>query len=418
MTAFFRDADRRLALPAGISAIFLLFGLALSGGGLLDGLYDILSARDVLITDYIGVGGAGPAFFQAGAVGLVACALYRRFGGPAGGAAIAALCLTLGFSLFGKNLLNIWPTLAGVALYCRFRGEKFASHINTALFGCALAPIFTEILFSSLAPPALRPPLAVLISLTVGFILPPVAAQLFRAHDGFSLYNMGFTAGVIGALAVALLQSFGFAAEPVFIWTGGHNLLFGLFLGLIFAAAVGAGLLIDPAIRTHYRDLLAASGQAPSDFFQKFGEGAVLVNFGLCGLLGLSYVLAVGGDLNGPSMGALLSVAGFAGFGKHLGNIWPIFLGVALGALLKSGGPAEPSFLLAALFGTTLAPIAGRFGWGWGVAAGFLHSSIVHTVGALHGGLVLYNNGFAAGLVAAVLAPVALALQARGRDQE
>ena len=68
--------------------------------------------------------------------------------------------------------------------------------------------------------------------------------------------------------------------------------------------------------------------------------------------------------------------------------------------------------MLAALFGTTLAPIAGRFGWAWGLVAGFVHSSVAQTVGQLHGGLVLYNNGFAAGLVASILAPLIIALTA------
>jgi tetrahydromethanopterin S-methyltransferase subunit F len=74
--------------------------------------------------------------------------------------------------------------------------------------------------------------------------------------------------------------------------------------------------------------------------------------------------------------------------------------------------------VLAALFGTTLAPIAGRFGWHWGLVAGFVHSSVVQTVGQLHGGLVLYNNGFAAGLVAAVLLPVILALRSAEQDKD
>jgi hypothetical protein len=34
----------------------------------------------------------------------------------------------------------------------------------------------------------------------------------------------------------------------------------------------------------------------------------------------------------------------------------------------------------------------------------------------LHGGLVLYNNGFAAGLVAAILVPVIMALQRSADD--
>jgi hypothetical protein len=86
-------------------------------------------------------------------------------------------------------------------------------------------------------------------------------------------------------------------------------------------------------------------------------------------------------------------------------------IGVFIGSLAKPWDAGDPSAVLAALFGTTLAPIAGRFGWHWGVVAGFIHVSVAQTVGQLHGGLVLYNNGFAAGLVAAILVPVIFALQ-------
>jgi hypothetical protein len=85
--------------------------------------------------------------------------------------------------------------------------------------------------------------------------------------------------------------------------------------------------------------------------------------------------------------------------------------GVFIASLTANWSAGDPSVVLAALFGTTLAPIAGRFGWHWGVAAGFVHVSVAQTVGQVHGGLVLYNNGFAAGLVAAVLVPVILSLQ-------
>jgi len=61
-----------------------------------------------------------------------------------------------------------------------------------------------------------------------------------------------------------------------------------------------------------------------------------------------------------------------------------------------------------ALLGTTLAPIAGQFGWQWGMVAGFLLSSAALTVGFKDAGLNLYNNGFAAGIVAAVIVPVIL----------
>ena len=42
-------------------------------------------------------------------------------------------------------------------------------------------------------------------------------------------------------------------------------------------------------------------------------------------------------------------------------------------------------------FATGLAPIAGQFGWKWGIAAGVIHASVVLNTGFLHGGLNLYN---------------------------
>jgi hypothetical protein len=125
----------------------------------------------------------------------------------------------------------------------------------------------------------------------------------------------------------------------------------------------------------------------------------------------MAWILAIDGDLNGPVIGALFTIVGFAAYGKHPRNIVPIIAGVFLGSLAKPWGVNDPSIMLAALFGTTLAPIAGRFGWHWGLVAGFVHSSAALTVGQVHGGLNLYNNGFAAGIVAAVLVPVIMALQ-------
>jgi len=119
----------------------------------------------------------------------------------------------------------------------------------------------------------------------------------------------------------------------------------------------------------------------------------------------------IGGDLNGPVIGAILTIVGFSAYGKHPRNIVPIMLGVFIASLAKPWSAADPSILLAALFGTTLAPIAGRFGWHWGIVAGIVHSSAATSVGALHAGLNLYNNGFAAGIVAAVLVPVIIAIR-------
>ena len=62
--------------------------------------------------------------------------------------------------------------------------------------------------------------------------------------------------------------------------------------------------------------------------------------------------------------------------------------------------------MLALLLSTTLAPIAGQFGMMWGIAAGFLHSSVALNVGIVYSGMNLYNNGFAGGIVAMFLVPL------------
>jgi len=402
-----------LLIVAAYAALFVLFGLMLqSPAALLAGLANILTTRDALLTDYFGVGGIGGGCVNAGLLTLAAAFIYRLTAARITGASVAALFLVLGFGLFGKNLVNVWAIVLGVYLYSKFRREPFASHVNTAFFGAALAPIFSEILFSTSIPLALSLPLALATSLLIGFVLAPAAAHLFKAHMGFSLYNMGFTAGIVGTLIVALYKSYGFVPDPVFIWTSGHNLLLAIFLSIVFASMLGVGAALDRGALKGVRAIMQAPGQAPSDFIAMAGFGPTLANMGLTGFVGTIYVLAIGGDLNGPVIGAILTIVGFSAYGKHPRNIVPIMLGVFIGSLVKPWAAADPSATLAALFGTTLAPIAGRFGWQWGLVAGFVHSSAAMSVGPLHAGLNLYNNGFAAGIVASVLVPVILAVRA------
>lgn len=134
---------------------------------------------------------------------------------------------------------------------------------------------------------------------------------------------------------------------------------------------------------------------------------------GVNGLFATGFVLAVGGDLNGPTIGGIFTIVGFSSTGKHLRNIAPIMIGVYLASLTKHWSINEPAPLLALLFSTTLAPIAGEFGVFAGLMAGFLHSSVALNVGIVYSGMNLYNNGFAGGLVAAFMVPVILSFRSR-----
>jgi len=218
MTTSFNQDSLILAIVAIYAASFIVLGLAMDGPEVVvRGIAAILTSRDTLLTDYFGIAGVGGSLVHAGTLTLLACALYRHVRAPMSGASLACLFLLLGFGLFGKNLLNVWFIVAGVWIYAGFHGEPFAKLINTAFFGAALAPVVTEIMFSTVLPTAISLPLAAGTGLLIGFILPPAAAQLSRAHMGFAFYNVGFTASLIGVLVVALLTSYDLVPEPVFI---------------------------------------------------------------------------------------------------------------------------------------------------------------------------------------------------------
>jgi len=248
---------------------------------------------------------------------------------------------------------------------------------------------------------------ASLTGLSIGFILPTLASQMLKVHHGFNLYNLGFVSGVVGTVYVSLFRSYGFLTESRMIWTTGNNGILGVFLVLLFS------LMIITAIGIGKKGLMASqvsiwqySGRLITDFIALEGWGPTLFNMGIMGIFSSFYIIAVRGDLNGPTLAGIFTLVGFSAFGKHLRNTIPILLGVGLGALTKSWAITDPAIQLAALFGTTLAPVSGEFGWKSGVLAGFIHSSVVLNVGVLHSGFNLYNNGFAGGIVAMVLVPL------------
>jgi hypothetical protein len=110
--------------------------------------------------------------------------------------------------------------------------------------------------------------------------------------------------------------------------------------------------------------------------------------------------------LNGPVIGAIFTVSGFSSFGNHPKNSLPIMLGAILGYLLSGRSLSATGAMMTVIFSTTLAPIAGHYGFLAGILAGLMHMAITPNTSYLHGGLNLYNNGFAGGFVAAVLAPL------------
>ncbi len=399
-----------------VLAVFVLaqglIGLALCGPvEALEGLERIVLSEDALITDYVLVGGPGPALINSALVTLLSLFLLWANRVPCNGTTLVTTGLMMGFSLFGKNLINIWPILAGTWLYARWKREPLGLHISAGLMSTALAPIISYIFLDNGWG---HPLLAVLIGLGIGFVMPPLSAYTYKVQNGMNLYNMGFACGVTAMILVPLLSSLGAEPETRYHWAEDCTLLFAPGLAILCVGLIVWGIFFAGkpwwASWAGYRVLLRTTGRAPSDYVRMFDLPPVLINMGVNGLIGMSFVLLGGGTLNGPTVGGVLTIMGFSAFGKHARNILPVMAGVFLGSLVMHWSLSDPAVQLACLFCTALAPVSGYFGWPFGVLAGFLHSSVVLYTGSPVAGMNLYNNGFSGGLVAMVLYPIIIAV--------
>ena len=323
------------------------------------------------------------------------------------GHTITSSCLMFGFSLFGKNLLNIWAILLGVYLYSHYHKKHMSSYIYIGFYGTSLSPIITQIMYISHLPYAVRLITSLAVGLIIGFVLPPLSTHVHYSHKGYSLYNVGFSAGIIATVVVSVLKSFGITTESRLIWSEGNNqLLFAILCGLFAVMILAAFLFGGKEVSASYRNILSCSGIGGTDYLRDNGGAATILNMAINGLFATIFVLGVGGELNGPTIGGIFTIVGFSATGKHIRNIAPIMFGVLFASFTKHWTINSPSPILALLFSTTLAPIAGEFGVFMGLLAGFLHSSVALNVGIVYGGMNLYNNGFAGGIVAIFMVPV------------
>jgi len=397
---------------------FIVFGLICGGlwnpAELLKGLLRIVVVPDYLLTDYIEVGGIPAAFVNSGLLMLVFSWFLRLLRVSVTGLSFASVLTVGGFALFGKNIFNVWPILIGVFLYSLYKREPLSRYIYVAYFGTAISPLVTQIAFVLPFRGLKQVITSYLVAMIIGFFLVDIAAHLLTTHKGYNLYNVGFTCGMIGMIAAAFFRVYGYEIPARKVWSSGNNLLLSIFLFLVFFFLAYFGWKLNGRSFKDYKKLMKHSGRLVTDFVILESFPLTLLNMGILGIAMTMYVLLTGSQLNGPTIGGIMTVVGFGGFGKHPKNVLPLLLGVTLNAVTNKYALSEPNNILAALFGTTLAPIAGEFGIIWGVVAGFLHTAVVNNVGFLHGGLNLYNNGFAGGLVAMFLVPIIQLFRKKG----
>lgn len=395
--------------------LLIIIILSLTGTGLitdgpekaLKGFIQLQIQPGRLINDFIPVGGVGGTLINAaltGAVGLIIIIILKvQLSGPT----YAAIFTIIGFGFFGKTPLNILPIIFGVYLSAKFARKMFREYIIIALFGTALGPLVSFIIFEFGLTGITAVAAGITVGILTGFLLPAIAVAMLHLHQGYNLYNMGLSCGFFSLFAASLVRAAGHQFESNMVWSGSNSLVIIWLVPLLSVALIITGLATGgiKSIKEFFA-IQKLPGRLPSDFMDLSSTGSALINSGLIGIAGSFYIHVVGGDFNGPMLAALLTIMGFGTFGTHIKNSWPVVLGVILSTLLFGRELSSPGPLLAALFGTTLAPLAGQFGIFTGIIAGFIHLIMVLQTGAWQGGINLYNNGFAGGLTATFIIAV------------
>ena len=402
----------------------------------ISGFYRISTSRSILVTDYIAIGGIGATLLNVAIVGISGVFMLNRLGVKPNGPNIMALWMSIGFAFFGKNVFNMLPLTFGVWLFAKYSRASFSKYYLSALLAATLTPTVSEIAFLGMFSRPVEITSGIMMGFAVGFVFPAVSADSLKIHGGFNLYNMGFAGGLVATILATLFRSMGIDIVPANIWSQGNNTFFAVLLYAISFAMILFGI-ISGLMGIHHHDAapghpkVVSSGKNPwdnpwenlkktfkgfrnihyhpgrlaTDFYVMY-DNSIYLNMAILCIFSTTVVLALGAELNGPAMAGILTMTGFGSLGKHIKNVGPVVCGAVISAFVNRWDPAAPLNIVAILFSSGLAPIAGAFGPIWGIVAGFLHVNIAMYISNLNAGLNLYNNGFAAAFVAMFLLPI------------
>ncbi len=407
MTIELKQRDLNLMfLSSGPIILIILAFIFSTPSEILRGLYEIIVFPDVLLIDYLAIGGPGATFVNAGILALIIIFLVWKFEVAITSSIISAILTLTGFAFIGKNILNVWPIFIGGYIYANYTKTPIKDVLPGVLFSTTLSPAVSYILFGFGLPFYITVPAALFVGISIGFVIIPLSKHLIHSHAGYNIYNIGFVGGLMGVVIASVFKGLGLETTSQYIVTTEYNIFLRNLLISFFLLFILVGYFENGKTFKRYSSVFKYSGRLLSTFIEELGYGIAYINIGVMGLLCILYVILVGGVFNGPVVAAVFTAAGFSPSGKNPANTIPILIGVYLTTVLKAFDVSSTSVVIAALFGTTLAPIAGVYGVIPGIIAGFLHLFISPNLSAIHSGLHLYNNGFSGGIVAMVMAPI------------
>ena len=397
------------------------------------GLWKIMTGTCKISTNYFALGGFSATFLNMGLVGIFCTLLCCLPGAKPNNVTTLGVILTIGFGSWGINPLNMIPSVLGVCLYALVKKEKAGAVSNAMLYSTGIAPLLSDLLFrypgvEYVGFNWLGAVLALVVGAIIGFFLPAGLGHAPNIHKGFNHYSaavpIGFTAFflrsalynvMLGWKLADLGKLSTMAALDVVSWPMTNIFCFVVFgLCIVFALLMGC-------TPKDYWNLMKDPGQGVS-FTTKYGNAPFLMNVGVFGLMIVGYFNLAGAIdganvWTGMTFGIVFCMLATCNSGSHPGNVWPIMVGYVITSFLfgwiskllgvESYGLTigNQSILIGLCYANGLSPIAGKYGFGYGMLAAGLHYLLVTAVPDMHGGFCLYNGGFTAALICLLLVP-------------
>ncbi|MGM9661240.1 MAG: DUF1576 domain-containing protein [Faecousia sp.] len=409
---------------AFFTAAFLIAAFLMPDrSSMFSGLWQILSQPSKLSTNYFAIGGYAATFLNMGLVALISLLLFLVFKGTPTNVSTLAFILTTGFGSWGINILNIWPTIFGVMIYCLVKKQKFGANVNAMLFSTGIAPLITDLM--------IRYPnaevvgfnlegilIALVVGFVIGFFLPAGLVNSPKVHKGFDLYSAALPVGMTAFfLNATLYKTLGVtlpAGADAAQLQVASRLTVNTFCLILFGLCVVFAFVLGCRPRDYWKLLI--DPELVTNFSSTYGNAVFLMNVGVFGLFILGYYNLIGASFNGVTFGIIFCMLSTCNSGSHPGNVWPIMLGYVLISTVCSlvsplvGGTFTFAINAQAIcvglcYANGLSPIADKYGWRYGMLAAIMHYLLVTSVPALHGGFCLYNGGFTAALICIILVP-------------
>ena len=411
-----------------------------------ENLLRILTSPSKLVTDYFALGGLGSTLFNAAICGLIANLMVYLSRAKANATILAGYMLIVAHCFYGLNFLNMWPPFFGILLYCLVTKKKLSENIHIAFFSTALSPFVSELCFryciENYDPTVISVNwigvlLSLVCGLAIGFVVPALLPGTAAMHRGYNLYKAGLAIGILGiflnafmynSLGVDKPENLVINNDAYYQLPYGYRGFMNVFFIILFAITFAAGIIYNKKGVHRYRELLRCTGYG-TDFTDKFGMPVCMINIAVYGLAILAYLNVVfilpelwgalpeGVGFTGATAGIIFAALTFAADGQHIKNVFPIVVGyvllfaivVVISLIAGFDIPwtlSTQAYINGLAFATGLCPFAGKYGFRYGVIAGLMSAIICAITAEMHGGFVLYNGGFNAGLTALVLIPI------------